>query len=228
MLASAPASKIVRRKVAVRSVWRTPGASCACTSAMARSVMRSPSRMHDSSSGVLVALALLMIRPASMGAPLANRIDRSRRSALVHSSMAITAPFGTRPPSRVEKSSTPSSKSRCDGPVEVVRGHPRAHRVVLADRREQMGPRHRQGPRRPAARSSSGPHPPGATSLRWHRRRWCCRAAPGRRCPARASPPAPAHPVAPHPREFRRRGDACRRRVRHQSSRHQPRHRGSA
>ncbi len=42
MLASAPASKIVRRKVAVRSLWRTPGATRAWTSAMARSVMRRP------------------------------------------------------------------------------------------------------------------------------------------------------------------------------------------
>ena len=46
------------------------------------------------------------------GAPEANRIDCSRRSALVHSSMAITAPAGTNPPSCVANSCTPSSKSR--------------------------------------------------------------------------------------------------------------------
>ena len=72
--------------------------------------------MADSSSGVLEALAVLITRPASLGAPEANRIDRSRRSAFVHSSMAITAPVGTSPPSCVAKSCTPSSKSRYTGP----------------------------------------------------------------------------------------------------------------
>ena len=68
--------------------------------------------MQDSSSGVFIALALLMIRPPSTGGSGANRIDRSRRSALVHSSIAITALSGTSPASSDANSCTPSSKSR--------------------------------------------------------------------------------------------------------------------
>ena len=51
--------------------------------------------MHESSSGVLITLALLMIGPPSTGGSGANKTDRSRRSALVHSSIPIFALAGT-------------------------------------------------------------------------------------------------------------------------------------
>ena len=78
---------------------------------MAISVMRSASRMHDSSSGVLVAFAWLITRPPSAGALEANSVG-SRRKAFVHSSMATAPPLGTSPARSAANSSTPSSKSR--------------------------------------------------------------------------------------------------------------------
>ena len=116
MFASAPASKTERRNVAVRSVWRMPGAIRACTSAIACSVMRKASRMQDSSSGVLVAFARLITRPPSTGPSPAKSRERSRRRAWVHSSRAITAPSGTMPASCDANAVTPSSKSRYTGP----------------------------------------------------------------------------------------------------------------
>ena len=88
----------------------------ACTSAMARSVTRSAFAQARQLIWVFVALAWLMTRPPSTGGPLAKRIDCSRQSAFVHSSMAITGLAGNSASSCVAKSSTPSSKSRKTGP----------------------------------------------------------------------------------------------------------------
>ena len=72
MLAVAPNSKARRKKLADKSIWRTPGARRLCTSTIASSVILIAVRMHDNWSGVLTDLAALTMAPASTGAPLGN------------------------------------------------------------------------------------------------------------------------------------------------------------
>ena len=125
MLASAPASKIVRRNVAVRSVWRTPGASRACTSAIACSVMRRASRMQASSSGVLISLGLAddpAARRRASRRPSSERCPAQRVRPLVDRDDGVRRhQLGEL---RQRSSSTPSSKSRCAGPWTWSAGSP--------------------------------------------------------------------------------------------------------
>ena len=57
MLAIAPSSNVRRVNSADRSICRIPGASAACTSTIAVSVIRTAVRMQDTSSGVLMSFA---------------------------------------------------------------------------------------------------------------------------------------------------------------------------
>ena len=222
MLASAPASKIVRRNVAVRSVCRTPGAILACTSAMACSVIRKPSRMADSSSGVLDALAVLITRPASLGAPEANKIDRSRRSALVHSSMATKAPLGTSPPSCGGEELHALVEIEVDGTVEVIRRHLLPQTVVLAHGGEEVRPLvagHDNGDRLlevGPARIAQRPDRPGGI------RDICVAEQHESAQPVLCHDRLQAlHALALHAGEVRGGGDPRRWRLRHQPGRHQ-------
>src|ERR1700722_5884616 len=115
MLAVAPSSKARRTSFADRSVCRTPGANCCCTSTIARSVMRLAMRRQAIWSGVLTRFAAPTITAASEGGPPGKIRSAARRIAPVISSTATLAPWGTSSPITRANCSTPSSNSRYSG-----------------------------------------------------------------------------------------------------------------
>ena len=96
--------------------------------------------MHDSSSGVLVALAWLMIRPPSAGAPLAKRIECSRRKAFVHSSMAITALSGRSPRQLCSEEVHSLVEVEVDRAMEVIGRQGCQELLVFPHRGEEVWP----------------------------------------------------------------------------------------
>src|ERR1700730_8773793 len=115
MLAVAPSSKARRTSWADRSVCRTPGAICCCTSTIARSVMRLAMRRQAIWSGVLTRLAAPTTTAASEGGPPGKIRFAARRIAPVISSTATLAPRGISSPITRANCSTPSSNSRYSG-----------------------------------------------------------------------------------------------------------------
>src|ERR1700733_4702064 len=115
MLAVAPSSKARRTSLADRSVCRTPGASCCCTSTIACSVMRIALRRQAIWSGVLTRFAAPTTTAASEGGPPGKIRSAARRIAPVISSTATRAPRGISSPITRANCSTPSSNSRYSG-----------------------------------------------------------------------------------------------------------------
>src|SRR3984957_9808982 len=115
MLAVAPSSKARRTSFADRSVCRTPGANCCCTSTIARSVMRLAMRRQAIWSGVLTRFAAPTTTAASEGGPPGKIRSAARRIAPVISSTATLAPRGISSPITRANCSTPSSNSRYSG-----------------------------------------------------------------------------------------------------------------
>ena len=135
---SRPARKSRRMNLADRSICRIPGASAACTSTMAVSVIRTAVRMQANSSGVLMSLAAPTICAASAGRPDRNSRGCARRIAPVSSSTATTAAAGSRSSITRAKFSTPSSNSRYTGPCRWSVGQTRFRRGAFTERQEQM------------------------------------------------------------------------------------------
>src|ERR1700722_6769924 len=115
MLAVAPSSKARRTSFADRSVCRTPGANCCCTSTIARSVMRLALRRQAIWSGVLTRFAAPTTTAACEGGPPGKIRSAARRIAPVISSTATRAPRGINSPITRANCSTPSSNSRYSG-----------------------------------------------------------------------------------------------------------------
>src|SRR5271168_4339806 len=115
MLAVAPNSKARRTSLADRSVCRTPGANCCCTSTIARSVMRLALRRQAIWSGVLTRFAAPTTTAASEGGPPGKIRSAARHIAPVISSTATLAPRGISSPITRPNCWTPSSNSRYSG-----------------------------------------------------------------------------------------------------------------
>src|SRR3984957_4945556 len=122
MLAVAPNSKARRTSLADRSVCRTPGANCCCTSTIARSVIRLALRRQAIWSGVLTKFAAPTTTAASEGGPPGKIRSPARRIAPVISSTATLAPWGVSSPITRANCSTPSSNSRYSGPCRWSAG----------------------------------------------------------------------------------------------------------
>ena len=225
-LASAPSSKIVRRKVAVRSVWRTPGRELGLD--LGHGLLGDPQRVAQA--GQLVGRLdqpwpRRSPRSASAAASRRTAAERSRCIAPVHSSTAMVARRRDEIGQRVRRRRRRPRRSRGTSGRAGGRRRARARRPSSA----------RNGVNRWGNSSSASTTATGCSKLarpgiaqrpdgaRWRRRRWCCRAAPGRRCPCSAMQrPEPGDALAPHPRRGRAvPGMLVGRRRRHQPGGHQ-------
>ena len=179
--------------------------------------------MHDSSSGVLIALALLMTAPA-VDRSVGREQDRSLPAQRI-------GPFVDRDHGVVGHETSQLRREQLHALVEVEVD--RAVQVIgrqldveadrpLASERRGAATRRRRGRPRPAARSSLAQSRPRARSRRWRRRRWCCPSRTSASSPcSRISPTDPLNTLPLHTRDIRLCRDLRRRCGRHQPRRHQ-------